>query len=337
MLVYIVGQLNAFSLETSYANALRDRGVQVRTFDIVEQQQSFSKLGKLGRLFHDFVPIDAWQRKVNRKLALDIVAHQPDVVLVFCNAPVLLGTLAFVRSLTMIPFVLVWPDPLLNLKAHLAQAACLYDGVATYSRATVPVFERMGFRNVCWVPLAADHTLHGIDTRPASYTYDLAFAGAWRPERETALVQIRQLFPTLKLGIFGPNWDRCTSSALRSIIHKKPLLGRSYAQVFNSSQINLNVIDDTCLPAANMRFFEIPVAHGLQLASPCPEFSDTYLHHEHILYFANPDELAEGIEWVMQHPKQANLLREAAYQQTVSVNTYKNRVDQVLTFTSPVH
>ncbi|MEZ0483484.1 CgeB family protein [Fibrella aquatica] len=336
MTVFIVGNQTNSCLEASYRRGFEEQGVRVRTYAIFEHQRNYVRLGTFGKLFHDFVPVEAWQQKLNRELALTIVAEKPDLVLVFGNAPVLSGTLAFVRSLTTIPFVLVWPDPLLNLQAHVQQAALLYDGVATFSRATVPVFEQMQFRHVYWLPLAADPALHGLDSPPNTFSYDLSFVGAWRPEREKALATIKRLFPQLRIGIWGTDWNRCQTVALRSLARNSALRGQAYAQAFNASRINLNVIDDTCYPAANMRFFEIPVAHGLQLASLCPEFQETYRHQEHMLYFSDETQLGNNIEWVLQHPDQAATLRAAGHRQVLQAHTYAHRVAQLIDLISHI-
>ena len=335
MTVFIVGHQQPYSLEASYQRAFEAIGVRVRTYAIFEQQEQYVRLGALGRLFHTFVPVDTWQRKLNRELALTIVAEQPDMVLVFCNAPVLAGTLAFVRTLTTIPFVLVWPDPLLNLLPHLYPTAPLYDGVATYCKASISVFEQLGFRNVQWVPLAADETLHNIAQPPTEFDQDLLFIGALRPEREETLATILHLFPSLRLSIWGTDWHRCRHAALRKLAHKKPLTGKDYALALQRSRISLNVIDATCLPAANMRFFEIPMAYGLQLASACPEFDQEYRHQTHLLYYDTTEALADSINWALSHPAQTQELREAAHLLTLKRHTYQHRAAQLLKFCRP--
>lgn len=52
-----------------------------------------------------------------------------------------------------------------------------------------------------------------------------------------------------------------------------------------ASKVNLNIIDPTNHPAANMRFFEIPVAGGLQVCSACPEMNDVFRDGEHLFYY----------------------------------------------------
>ncbi len=330
MKICLIGSGRADALEGSYQRAFERLGAEVSVFDMDAHQQPYVRLGKLGRAFHRFVPIDAWQRKLNRDLALALRAAKPDLALVFCNAPVLFGTLAFIKSLSTTRFVLVWPDPLTNLQPHVAQAAPLYDGVATYCRASVPVFSRLGFQNVQWVPLAADPDLHRIDTVPARFTHDLIFIGARRPEREQTLTAIARHFPGLNLRIWGTDWQRSRSRVLRPFVGAEPLRGRAYAEAMNRSRINLNGIDATGFPAANMRFFEVPIAHGLQLSSACPEFAEEYRDGQHGLTYADTDALMSQTEWAMQHD--ANPIRREGFQYTLAYHTYDHRVSQIRQF-----
>jgi len=326
MRICIVGSKEEHTLEASYKRAFIQLGEEVQVFDIDEYLKPHIRLGRLGQMIHRFMPLDVWQRKLNRELALAIQSQKPDMVLVFCNAPVLFSTLAFAKSLWASRFVLVWPDPLTNMQSHVLDASCLYDGVATYCRASVPVFEKMGFQNVQWIPLAADPDLHRIDIVPGQFLHDLTFLGAWRPEREQTLAVVIKLFPSLRVGIWGTDWTRNQTRTLERYIRPVPLRGRAYAEVMNKSRINLNIIDPTCFPAANMRFFETFIAHGLQLNSACPEFQDTYIDNQHMLSYDSYEELFGKIEWAMSY--QANSIRREGFQLTLQQHTYRQRAKQ---------
>ncbi|WP_345267550.1 CgeB family protein [Nibrella viscosa] len=330
MKVYIIGNSNEYALEASYRRAFQKMGLEVIIFDPVARVRPYIPYARLGSLFHRFVPVDSWQRKMNRELALDIKENHPDLVLSFCNSPVLFSTIAFVRSIVPTRFFLVWPDPLTNLQAHVSEAASLYDGVATYCRASVPIFEQLGFRNVQWIPLAADVEIHCFDVVPSSFAYDLTFLGAWRPERERTLATIAQHFPTLRIAVRGTDWQRNRTSLLRAYIQHKPVRGRDYAAFLNSSRINLNVIDDTCFPAANMRFFEVPIASGLQLVSQCPEMEDNYQNNKHVYYYRGTDDLLGRIERIITSQADANEIRRFGLEHTLKNHTYSQRAEQLI-------
>ncbi|MBO0952322.1 CgeB family protein [Fibrella forsythiae] len=329
MTIFMIGHNAYTSLECSYGRAFEVMGHTVTIYDVEAEMKRFTRLGWPGHLFNQYITVDAWRQKLNRDLALRLRALQPDLVLVFANARVIFSTLAYVKSLLICPFVLVWPDPLTSLQTHVLNAAPLYDGVATYCQASVPLFQRMGFPNPQWVPLAADTTLHGGEPM-SDFLYDLTFVGAWRPEREEALATITRHFPTRRLGIWGSNWDRSRARQLQMYLHHKPLTGQAYATMFRQSRLNLNVIDDTCYPAANMRFFEIPVAGGLQLVTACPEMAGMFRDNEHVLYAADEDRLSSVIEHTLSHPEQAARIRKAGNELVHQGHTYAHRATQLI-------
>ncbi|WP_234736335.1 CgeB family protein [Tellurirhabdus bombi] len=330
MKVLLVGYSANYSLEASYYRAFTKIGVITEYFNIYNHLQPYIKFGKVGSLFNQFIPVDIWQRKVNRELALYIKETKPDLVLVFCNAPVLYSTLAFVKSVCQTKFILIWPDPLTNLQAHVHQSAQLYDGVATYSKNSVPIFEKLGFLNVNWLPLAADPELHNISSIPQKKVNDLIFIGALRPEREETLAYIGNNFPNIKMIILGSDWHRNKSDVLKKSIQKRQVVGKEYSLMLNQSKINLNIIDNTCFPAANMRFFEIPISSGLQLASVCPEFDDEFQDELSVLYYNNKENLLSRIEWILTNSSTANNIIRESYQLVKNKHTYLERVNKLV-------
>jgi hypothetical protein len=194
-------------------------------------------------------------------------------VIVFGNAPVLFGTVALIRASTNAKTVFYWPDPLFNLSSIQANAAPLYDCVATYSKATTGVFKDMGFRDAIWVPFAADEDFLGSSAAAAAeFEYDVSFAGGWRPEREVTLGAVKRNFPKARIAIFGRSWLKsCKDKALLDSCIPKELYGRDYGDLIRRSRMTVNQIDNTNYPGANMRFFEVPAAGGLQVSSACPE------------------------------------------------------------------
>jgi spore maturation protein CgeB len=86
------------------------------------------------------------------------------------------------------------------------------------------------------------------------------------------------------------------------------------------------VIDDTNYPAANMRFFEIPAAGGLQLSSACPEMAHIFKNKENILYFSDVKELIAQIDFVMKNPDDSKYIREQSHQFVKKHHSYQNRL-----------
>lgn len=330
--ILLVGSGATSSLENSYVRAARSLGHEVFLFDPGAEVNKHIKLGKFGRVLHQFLPVEAWTRKMNRELVLKARDLKPDLMLVFTNVKVLYGTLATIKTIQDTKIAWVWPDTPLNLTDHNLDCSGLFDISAVYSSKARTVFEKIGFPNCHWVPLAGDPELHGFEPAAAdSYKVDISFVGMWRPEREKVLAVIAEKFPQLNIEIYGTYWkDRCGNAALRKLWKGGGIVGRDLGGYFNRSRININVIDDTNYPAANMRFFEIPTAGGLQLSSPCPEQEMVFRDREEILYFNSDAELIEKIEWVLAHPKEAAHIRQQAHQKLMEGQTYAHRMQQIL-------
>lgn len=330
MKVLVVSDLNVNSLSNSYIRALQTMNYEVKTFDPYQSQQKYIRLGKLGQKIHSFWPVEVWVRKANRELAILFKSLQPDKVIVFGNAPVLFSTLAFFKSISECQLILYWPDTLTNLEQNQVNGARLYDVVATYSSATIPVFKQMGFTDAVWCPFAGDIDFLGGYENKDEFLYDVSFAGGWRRERENAMAAIIDAFPHLKIFIRGLEWERnCRDKKILTRLNATPFYGKDFGNFFRNSRISLNIIDDTNYPAANMRFFEIPAAGGLQLSSACPEMEQMFRNKEHILYFSHREDLINQINFVLKNPDECRHIRKQSHQFVKEHHNYQSRVTKI--------
>jgi spore maturation protein CgeB len=329
--ILVVSDLSMYALGNAYIRALRKKSAEVFSFDLAANESKFIRFGKLGRKIHTFWPVEVWKKKANRELAVEYRRIMPDVVLVFGNVEITYGTIAFFRSVGSPRIILFWPDTLLNLNSFQKESASLYDLVATYSSASIEPFLQIGFKKAVFLPFAGDREFLGIGGPSKEFLYDISFAGGWRPEREAALTLIATTFPELKMLIKGTDWERfCKNPILLKNCDPNPVYGKNFGDFIRSSRINLNVIDDTNFPAANMRFFEIPAAGGLELSSACPEMSSYFTNREDILYYNSEKEMIDQIKWVLDNPGEAEKLRKAAIEKIEKEHTYLDRVTELL-------
>lgn len=330
--IVILGNTGEGSLEKSYQRAFENLGHEILIINVDQAIGKYVPYGKIGKLTNNFIGIDSWTKKGNRDIVLTIKDFAPNLILLFCNVRVLFGSLAFLKSVTNAKIGLIWPDTLFNLSSNVVVNCTMFDFVATYSNTSVEVFEKAGFNNVFWLPLAADPWLHGIDTLPPNYKYDITFIGGWRPEREFLLNKIKLEFPNAKMLIKGPAWlKRCKIKSLREVINDGPVFGLDFSKLVNTSKINLNIIDDTNYPAANMRFFEIPICNGFQLSNLCPEFENLFKDGETIAYFSDEIELFLKIKkYLSLDQSKLQITIENAHTLVNEQHTYTNRVQTLL-------
>ncbi len=329
---FVIGSQAKGALEYSYINAFRELNLDLEVFDPVKEQRQYLKGGKVGRMVHAFLPVEQWTRKMNRELILSVKKFNPEIILLFTNVKVLPGTLACIKTmLPTIKIAWIWPDTPFNLETHNFLNAALIDITASYSKAAVPVFARLGFKNIHWVPLAGDPFMHGIHEPPDDFASDICFIGGWRPEREKMMSVICQHFAESRIEIHGPNWKKKSEdSEIRKRVKSEGVYEAGLAKCFNKSRININVIDDTNYPAANMRFFEIPTAFGLQVSSACPEQEHLFRDREHALYFQSESDLVNQVKWALSQPEECQRIRKNAHSLLMESNTYTHRLQMIL-------
>jgi len=329
--IIIAGESGNHCLETSFYEAFRELGHEVVLFDTKKAVQKYARPGKWGYKFHTFVPVDAWVKKANKDFVNVVKGIQPDLLVAFTGAEILPGTFAYIKTLFPVRIAWYWADPLLNLNRYILDSLPLTDMVASYSRNTLHVFEQMGVKKAAWLPFAGDKLAHySPAAQRGSYEHDVSFIGSWRPEREEVLKNIHILFPHLRLKISGPYWQRCAYSPLKKLADSRPLFGKAFSSVVQRSFLNLNVMDDLNYPGVNMRFFEIPMAGGLELCSAAPEMENVFADREHLLYFSGKDRLAEQIEYAFAHKEEIERIKLNGQALLMQEHLYTHRASMLL-------
>ncbi len=327
--VLILGSDELGTLESSYGRAFAGLGWGVSYWNPGENANRHARGGRLGELISSFVRVEPWLMKANRQLVIDVMRLRPQMLLSFTHSHLLPGALAQIRAAVGTVLVQIWPDTFANWSLVLSANLPLYDLVATYSRATVPILERMGARKVMWLPLAGDPELHPIAApKRLDLAADVSFIGGWRPEREATLSQLGGF----DLKIWGPEWGRrCRGNrVILKAWQGRALRGVEFAQAVRGSKINLNIIDATNYPAANMRFFEIPTAGGVQVCSPCPEMGDDFRHGEHLFYYQHPNELPDLLRSLLADDGLRTKVAAAGHEKALAEHTYTHRARQLL-------
>jgi spore maturation protein CgeB len=332
----LVGHFGIGTLAQSYKVAFEEAECELFCFDINSAVEKYCRFGTLGRKFNEYMPVEAWARKANREMVVNARQFIPQLVVVVGSCPVTAGALAQIKASLEVTLVHLWPDTLVNLGSSLLECLPLYDLECVYSLSAVEPIRRLGASRPVWMPLAGDPSIHDLphctESEADEYGADVAFIGGWRPEREAVLSTLTQF----NLKIWGPDWGRrCKNNpAIIKAWRGRPLRGRDFAKAVACSKVNLNIIDQTNYPAANMRFFEIPCAGGLQMCSPCPEMEPEFKHGETTFYYRNESELSGQIRHLLGNSGLCQEAKHAAYRKVMENHTYLHRVKQILSLTA---
>jgi spore maturation protein CgeB len=329
--ILLAGETGNHCLEMSYYEAFLSLGHEVRLFDTRKAVQRYARLGSLGFQAHRFLPVDAWIRKANKDLVNTAREFKPDLILVFTGAEILPGTFAYLKTVLHSSICWYWADPLPNLSRYICGSLALTDVVFSYSETSLPVFRQLGARRTAWLPFAGDLTAHYQEPLGRDeYDWDISFIGSWRPEREKVLQQIHQHWPDFRIRVSGPYWHRCSYRPLKKIASTKPVFGSEFAEVVSRSFLNLNVMDDTNYPSANMRFFEILTAGGAELCSASPEMEKTFINRRQMLFFSDEQELVDQIRFAIANRQEIDRMRKAGHALLRDAHLYRHRAASIL-------
>jgi spore maturation protein CgeB len=335
MKVLLVGDFLTWPscLGVSYRNGFTALGCRVELFDVPSCLRKHTRFGAIGRAVSRYQPVAPWLLKVNRELVTTCRALDPEVVVVVGCREINAGAVAQIKASTRSRVAFVWMDPLQNLSEATIQALPVYDLIASYSRAAVEPLIRLGARRVEWVPFAGDLALYGAPpaAAPPEFQSEVSFIGNWRPEREAVLDRLASV-PGLGLKIWGEGgWRRHSRSRLvAGAWQRRSVYTEQFVAAARASKVNLNIIESTNYPGANMRFFELPCAGGLQLSSPCPEMAEEFRDGETIFYFRDAEELPGLIRKLLDDDARRERVAAAAHEKILAAHTYAHRARQIL-------
>jgi spore maturation protein CgeB len=99
-------------------------------------------------------------------------------------------------------------------------------------------------------------------------------------------------------------------------------------QVTSESKIALNFHGYFMQSGGNMRLFEIPLSHSLQIADRCPEkwFTD----NQEIVVTKTDETLLDKIKYYLNNEEERDIIAKNAYKKTIEEHTYENRVESML-------
>lgn len=326
----ICNHIDLTGLVFSYTRIYEKMGYEIKSFDIGAMSAKYMVGNSLMKKAQRYLNEEVFIRKGNRDLSVALKNFSPDIILMPGKTKILPGTIAYIKSFSPAKLVMIWQDTLCNLDEISIANAPLFDVTASYSSAAIPVLQKLGFANCVWMPFAGDLSIHDQPTIPDHYQYDLTFLGGWRPEREKALEIIAKNFKNIRMQVWGPNAKEYRSPLLKGKVITQAVRGKEFGVIINNSLISLNVIDDTNFPAANMRFFEVPTASGLQLCSDCPEMQNEFRDSQHLLYFTKEEELCAQVEFALSNPLRVKEIRRCGYQHILENHTYEKRASQLL-------
>lgn len=147
---------------------------------------------------------------------------------------------------------------------------------------------------------------------------DVSFVGQCYEPRPRFIEALRRA--GLAVQAFGPGWPN----------GRVPL--QEMVRIWNRSRVTLGfsgVLGHAGSHCLKGRDFEVPMSGGLYLVEHHDELAPFYRLGQEILTWRDEDELVDRVRWVLQHPDQAERIREAGRARAMAEHTWDARFRRV--------
>ena len=289
----------------------------------------------LGRLIRPFAVSE-----FNQELILQAERHRPALLLVFKGSFVAATTLDRLRELRISTYCF-YPDNSFRAHGpHIPKALPRYDWVFTAKTFGIEDMRRqLGVTR-------ASVLLHGFDRdlhRPvaltsfdvATFGCDVSFIGTWSRKKEQVLASVRRRRPSIRLRIWGEQWNNARSPELADAIRGHEVVGEQYVRAIRASTINVAILSEQRSGASNgdqitSRTFHVPAAGGFMLHERTEEVLGRFREDVDIACFADANELTEKIDVYLGDDERRKRVAESGHELVWSRDSWDHRIREVI-------
>jgi spore maturation protein CgeB len=147
--------------------------------------------------------------------------------------------------------------------------------------------------------------------------FDVSFIGQPHGSRRATLAAIRRAGVSVEA--WGYGWPTGKLSTRRAV------------EVINESAVNLNLSNAVTGAGDQIkgRDFEVPACRALLLTQHVEALEEYYQVGSEVLVYENLDDLIGKIRWALDHPADADTVREAGYRRVLRDHTYEHRFAEI--------
>jgi spore maturation protein CgeB len=210
-----------------------------------------------------------------------------------------------------------------------------YDIFYIWGRFLLETLHAAGARRVEYLPFAFDPLTHPHDVDSSAdqlrrFDCEVCFVGTWDREREKDLAPLT----CFDLAIWGPGWQENlpASSPLRPKVRGGALYKEDLVRAYRGSRVVFNHLRLHNGCAHNVRSMEIAgIGGGAQLVRRTPELAhELFTEQEHLLCFADEDEMKNQIHQALANPEKVRRLSSAARQRVTERHLLSHRISRII-------
>ena len=329
--VLIVGEnLEIGRTEEVYSRGFSSLGCEVQLFTWEEATSSLSPGSLWGRVAWRL----AWQllgNLANNKLLEKANQFKPDLTLVISPRLIHPDSILALQQYGLV-FVFYTDNPIDAHHTHtnswVQGGFPLWDAAFIWSQELVKRLKDNGVKKAFFHPFCSDVEYH-FPQRQINPVYDVAFIGNWDASRKRE--QYLKAIANYRLGLWGSNyWNtHCQESSLKGLCQGMCSY-QEIPQVLGSAKMGLNILRPQNEEGHNIRTYEIPITKTLMLSERSHELLNLFVEDKEAVYFSNPEELKQKVEYLINNPVLIELIAEAGYQKALE-NTITDRVAEMAT------
>jgi len=284
----------------------------------------------------------AWRLRGHRPLQLDAFSaaavetcrvQRPSILITTGIAPVSREALADIGRLGITRINYLTDDPW--NPAHAApwfmEAMREYDQVFSTRRANLDELRRHGCRGVQHLPFAFAPEVH-YPERPSpadgdQFNADVVFAGGADPDRVPLIASLVK--DGFDVALYGGYWRQHAATRQAARGHAD---AQTLRKAVAGAKVALCLVRKANRDGSAMRTFEVAAMGACMLAEDTDEHREILgLDGEAVVYFGNPEEMRERLQWLLAHESERTRLAAAVRARVVGGrHRYEDRLRAML-------
>lgn len=204
-----------------------------------------------------------------------------------------------------------------NKSALFYKGLSLYDYCITTKSFELEDYKKAGVQKLLYCTQGYDPGLHKSFHR-FSEKKGVVFIGQHEAWREEAIARL--IGKNILVTLSGVGWDRFVNKNMgrQNLDYLgKGLFGEAYAKTVSGAMIGLGLLSKKFPEQHTTRTFEIP-ACGTALAAEYNNETRQFFNEEEVLFFNGLDDMADKIEYYINHPELLKSLTENGYNKVVN-------------------
>lgn len=157
--------------------------------------------------------------------------------------------------------------------------------------------------------------------------YAFSFVGSYYPNRDELLRAIVE--PEWK-GIIIGDFRRSAYEEVRKLNTQQQVPVSQVNELYNTTQININIHHKQSIEGLNVRTFEIQGSGNLQLVERQKVAAELFRDEENILLYDSIEEFRDKMRFYLTHPETQQRLRSGAYENALQTHTWKHRMEELM-------